>query len=51
VKPDDFRRLEARGATPIQPMPWVFYGGPTDALARRVDGIRRFGDEVARPLA
>jgi hypothetical protein len=29
----------------------VFYGGPTDDVAKRVDGIRRFGDELARPLA
>jgi hypothetical protein len=32
-------------------MPWVFYGGPTDDTQKRVDGIRRFGDEIARPLA
>jgi hypothetical protein len=31
-------------------MPWVFYGGPTEDLARRIDGIRRFGDEVLSQL-
>jgi alkanesulfonate monooxygenase SsuD/methylene tetrahydromethanopterin reductase-like flavin-dependent oxidoreductase (luciferase family) len=51
VKPDDYRRLEEIGVTHVQTMPWVFYGGPTDDVAKRVDGIRRFGDEVARPLA
>lgn len=51
VTPDDYRRLEESGVTHVQTMPWVFYGGPTDDLARRLEGIRRFGDEVARPLA
>jgi probable F420-dependent oxidoreductase len=51
VKLDDYRRLEEIGVTHVQTMPWVFYGGPTDDLAKRVDGIRRFGDELARPLA
>jgi alkanesulfonate monooxygenase SsuD/methylene tetrahydromethanopterin reductase-like flavin-dependent oxidoreductase (luciferase family) len=51
VKLDDYRRLEEIGVTHVQTMPWVFYGGPSEDLAQRVDGIRRFGDEVARPLA
>ncbi len=51
VKPDDYRRLEELGVTHVQTMPWIFYGGATEDLAQRVDGIRRFGDEVARPLA
>jgi alkanesulfonate monooxygenase SsuD/methylene tetrahydromethanopterin reductase-like flavin-dependent oxidoreductase (luciferase family) len=48
---DQYRRLEEFGVTHVQTMPWVFYGGPTEDLAKRVEGIRRFGDEVARPLA
>ena len=51
VKLDDYRRLGELGVTHVQTMPWVFYGGPTDEVAKRVDGIRRFGDEIARPLA
>jgi probable F420-dependent oxidoreductase len=51
VKLDDYRRLEEYGVSHVQTMPWVFYGGPSDDLGRRIDGIRRFGDEVARPLA
>jgi probable F420-dependent oxidoreductase len=47
---DQYRRLEEFGVTHVQTMPWVFYGGPTEDLAKRIDGIRRFGDEVARPL-
>jgi probable F420-dependent oxidoreductase len=51
VKPDDYRRLEEIGVTHVQTMPWIFYGGATQDLQQRVDGIRRFGDEVAGPLA
>jgi probable F420-dependent oxidoreductase len=51
VKPDDYRRLEEIGVTHVQTMPWVFYGGATENLQQRIDGIRRFGDEVAGPLA
>ncbi len=50
VKLDDYRRLEEIGVTHVQTMPWVFYGGPTDDTQKRVDGVRRFGDEIARPL-
>jgi probable F420-dependent oxidoreductase len=51
VKLDDYRRLEEIGVTHVQTMPWVFYGAPTDDTQKRVDGIRRFGDDIARPLA
>jgi hypothetical protein len=27
-------------------MPWVFYAGFTDDIAERVDGVRRFADDV-----
>ncbi len=45
-----YRRLRDLGVTHLQTMPWVFYGGPTDDLAQRVAGIRRFGDEVIAKL-
>ena len=34
-------------ACDIKPeMPWFFYGGPTDVLEKRIDGIRRFGEDI-----
>jgi hypothetical protein len=27
-------------------MPWVFYHGMTDDLDQKVDGIRRFGEDI-----
>jgi len=43
---DGYRRLEGVGVTHAMTMPWIFYGGPTDALDVKVDGIKRFGDDV-----
>jgi probable F420-dependent oxidoreductase len=43
---DGYRRLEDIGVTQLQTMPWLFHGGPTDALDKKLDGLRRFADEV-----
>ena len=43
---DGYRRLEDTGVTHLQTMPWVFYGGQTDSLDDKLDGIRRFADDV-----
>jgi probable F420-dependent oxidoreductase len=43
---DGYRRLAEIGVTHVQTMPWFFYGGPTDVLEKRLDGIRRFGEDV-----
>ncbi len=41
-----YRRVAALGVTHLTTMPWIFYGGPTDDLDRRLEGIRRFGEDV-----
>jgi probable F420-dependent oxidoreductase len=43
---DGYRRLADAGVTCLQTMPWFFHGGPTDDVGRKVDGIRRFADDV-----
>jgi probable F420-dependent oxidoreductase len=43
---DGFRRLEDVGVTHVQTMPWLTYGGSTDSLEDKVDGIRRFASDV-----
>jgi probable F420-dependent oxidoreductase len=48
---EGYRRLGAGGVTHILTMPWVFYHGITDELDKKVDGIRRFGDEVIAKMA
>jgi len=43
---DGYRRLEDAGVTHLLTLPWVFYGGFTDDLQQRVDGLRRFADDI-----
>ena len=47
---DGYRRLEEIGVTHVQTMPWLFYGGPTDALDKKLEGLRRFADDVISKL-
>jgi alkanesulfonate monooxygenase SsuD/methylene tetrahydromethanopterin reductase-like flavin-dependent oxidoreductase (luciferase family) len=47
---DGYRRLEDAGVTEVQTMPWLFHGGPTEELGRKLDGIRRFADGVIAKL-
>jgi probable F420-dependent oxidoreductase len=48
---DGYRRLGDAGVTHVLTLPWVFYGGSTDSLDQKRDGIRRFGDEIIAKLA
>jgi probable F420-dependent oxidoreductase len=48
---DGYRRLEEMGVTHLTTIPWLFYGGQTDSLAQKLDGLARFGDEVIAKLA
>lgn len=43
---DGYRRLEEVGVTHLLTMPWVFYGGFTDDLGARLDGIARFAEDI-----
>ena len=43
---DGYRRMEDLGVTHVVTFPWVFYSGFTDAVADKLDGIDRFGDEI-----
>jgi len=36
--------------TQILTMPWVFYHGLTEDVEKKVDGIKRFGDEVVEKM-
>lgn len=48
---DGYRRLAEHGVTHVLTMPWMLYGGPTDDLQRKLDGIRRFAEDVLGPMA
>lgn len=43
---DGIRRLGEIGVTHYATAPWLFYGGAWDSLPDKVDGLRRFADEV-----
>jgi alkanesulfonate monooxygenase SsuD/methylene tetrahydromethanopterin reductase-like flavin-dependent oxidoreductase (luciferase family) len=44
--PDDYARAEEVGVTDILTMPWAFYGGFDLPLDQKVDGVRRFADDI-----
>jgi hypothetical protein len=46
VDVDGYRRMEEVGVTHLLTMPWVFYAGFTSDLQEKLDGIRRFADDV-----
>jgi probable F420-dependent oxidoreductase len=47
---DGYQRLEACGVTHILTMPWAFYHGENADLQQKLDGTRRFADEVIRQM-
>lgn len=46
VDADGYRRLADAGVTCLQTMPWLFYGASRDDLDGKLEGIRRFADDV-----
>jgi probable F420-dependent oxidoreductase len=47
---DGIRRLGEIGVTHYATAPWLFYGGSWDSLESKVDGMRRFADQVIAKL-
>ena len=47
--PDHFVELAELGVTRLITVPWLFYGVTDDDLDRKLEGIRRFGEEVIAP--
>jgi probable F420-dependent oxidoreductase len=43
----DYQRAEDAGITGILTMPWMFYAGPQATLAEKVDGMKRFREDLA----
>ncbi len=46
-----FRRAQDVGVTDLLTMPWSYYGGFKLSLPEKLDGMRRFADEVMQHLA
>ena len=47
---DDFHRAEAAGVTDNLTMPWAYYGGFRIPLAEKIEGMKRFADDVMAHL-
>jgi probable F420-dependent oxidoreductase len=43
---DGYRRLEDAGVTHILTMPWPFYHGESERLEHKIDGIKRYADDI-----
>jgi len=43
---DAYRRLEDAGVTHIKTIPWAFYHRQTEELDKKIDGIKRYADDV-----
>jgi probable F420-dependent oxidoreductase len=49
--PEQFAAAEDQGVTDVWTMPWAYYHGLEASLEQKLDGIRRFADDVMEPLA
>jgi len=43
---DGYKRLEDAGVSHILTMPWPFYHGETNDLEKKIDGVKRYADDV-----
>lgn len=51
VTVDQFRRAEEVGVTDLLTMPWAYYGGFRIPLEQKIDGLKRFAEDIAQHLA
>jgi hypothetical protein len=47
---DSYRRLEEAGVSHILTMPWPFYHGDTQRLDEKLDGVRRYAEDIIQPM-
>ncbi|MAI24919.1 MAG: LLM class F420-dependent oxidoreductase [Spirochaeta sp.] len=47
---DGYQRLGAGGVTHVLTMPWVFYHGLTEDVDKKVDGVKRFAEDVLEKM-
>jgi probable F420-dependent oxidoreductase len=48
---DAMAALADQGVTDVITVPWFYYEGDNHDLGKKIDGVRRFADEVIQPLA
>jgi probable F420-dependent oxidoreductase len=47
---DGYRRLAEGGVTHVLTMPWVFYYGLTEDITKKIDGIKKFAEDVIEKM-
>jgi probable F420-dependent oxidoreductase len=47
---DSYRRLEDEGVTHILTQPWAFYYGDSEKLQDKLDGVRRYADDIIHAM-
>jgi probable F420-dependent oxidoreductase len=47
---DGYRRLEDAGITHILTMPWPFYHGDTQELDLKIDGVKRYAEDIVQKM-
>jgi len=48
---DGYKKLEDNGITHVLTMPWPFYHGETEELEKKIDGTKRFADDVLAKMS
>jgi probable F420-dependent oxidoreductase len=48
--PDDIRAIAELGVTDVITIPWMYYGAADDDLPAKIDGIKRYADDVINPI-
>jgi probable F420-dependent oxidoreductase len=48
--PEQFAAAEEQGVTDVWTMPWAYYHGLDASLEQKLDGVRRFAEDVLVPL-
>ena len=43
---DGYKRLQDAGVSHILTMPWPFYHGESEQLEHKIDGIKRYADDI-----
>jgi probable F420-dependent oxidoreductase len=43
---DGYQKLEDAGVTHILTQPWPFYHGETDDIEKKIDGVKRYADDI-----
>ena len=48
---DAYKRLEEGGVTHILTQPWPFYHGDTNDIDKKIDGVKRYAEDIIVPMS